>query len=152
MNNRTEKSIAAIEKGEVTDDLEKLIFTSIVTTGVISGIARGSNQCALAHKFYEGTRRMFFEASRTYLHGEIVGVGLLLQNHFNAELENNEYLLSLMKKYHMSAGVSDIGVIPSAENLGKYFEELKNSSAIDETNEDELRRLRAGLEYLFRLD
>jgi len=152
LNNRTEKSIAAIEKGEVTDDLEKLIFTSIVTTGVISGIARGSNQCALAHKFYESTRRMFFEASRTYLHGEIVGVGLLLQNHFNAELENNESLLSLMKKYHMPAGVSDIGVIPSAENLEKYFEELKNSSAIDETNEDELRRLRAGLEYLFRLD
>lgn len=151
LNSKTEKCIAALKNGEITDDVEKLVFTTIATTGVISGIARGSNQCALAHKFYEGTRKMFFEGSRQYLHGEIVGVGLLLQNFFNGETENNEQLLGIMKKYDMPASVSDIGVEPNSENLEKYFEELKNGSAIDETNEEELVKLRAGLEYLWKL-
>jgi hypothetical protein len=64
--------------------------TTIAATGVISGIARGSNQCALAHKFYETARTLFPDASKPYLHGEMVGVGLLLQNHYNGEVENNE--------------------------------------------------------------
>ena len=97
----TEKTASCIEdmaRGEVTEKLEKVIFTTIAATGVISGIARGSNQCALGHKFYEITRKLFPEASLPYLHGEIVGVGLILQNHFNGEEENNIRLIELMKK------------------------------------------------------
>ena len=151
LNSKTEKCISALKKGELTDDIDKLVFATIAVTGVISGIARGSNQCALAHKFYEGTRKMFFEESRQFLHGEIVGVGLLLQNFFNDETENNGLLLSIMKKYDMPSRVSDIGVEPTAENLEKYYNELKGGSAIDEANKNELSALRAGLEYLWQL-
>ena len=83
LNDKTAKCICDMKRGEVSDDVEKVIFAAIAATGVISGIARGSNQCALAHKFYETTRTLFPEAAKPYLHGEIVGVGLLLQNHFN---------------------------------------------------------------------
>lgn len=151
LNSKTEKCIVALSNNEINDDVEKLIFATIAATGVISGIARGSNQCALAHKFYEGARRMFFNESRQYLHGEIVGVGLLLQNFFNDEVENNIQLLNIMKKYNMPASVSSIGIQPTQENLEKYFEELKKGSAIDETSETELVKLRAGLEYLWKL-
>ncbi len=148
---KTEPCIADMETGAVTDVIEKTAFTTVGVTGVISGIARGSNQCALAHKFYEGTRAMFFEESRQYLHGEIVGVGLLLQNFFNGEVENNEFLLSLMKKYKMPASLKDIGVAATRDTQEMYFEKLKSGSAIDENNEEELKKLRAGLEYLWRL-
>ena len=80
---RTRPCIEAMQRGEITEDVEQVIFTAIAATGVISGIARGANQCALAHKFYENSRYLYFEESRAFLHGEIVGVGLLLQNHFN---------------------------------------------------------------------
>lgn len=149
--NKTEKCIEDMTAGKCTDTVEQVAFTNIAATGVISGIARGSNQCALAHKFYEGTRAMFFEQSRSYLHGEIVGIGLLLQNFFNGETQNNEFLLSLMKKYGMPCCLSDIGVEPTAGALELYFERLKGGSAIDENNPDELVLLRKGLEYLWSI-
>ncbi len=139
-----------LKQGEITDRVERLLFILIAVTGVISGIARGSNQTALAHKFYESTRAMFFEESRQYLHGEIVGVGLLLQNYFNNEVENNEFLLSLMSEYKMPCGITDIG-LPVTDDVKKiYFDNLKSGSAIDENNQDELIKLQAGLDYLWR--
>ncbi len=138
-----------LKQGKITEKTERLFFILIAVTGVISGIARGSNQTALAHKFYEGTRSMFFEESQNYLHGEIVGVGLLLQNFFNNEAENNEFLLSLMKDYKMPCGINDIGLTASEEVKKMYFDKLKSGSAIDQNNPDELIKLQAGLNYLW---
>lgn len=149
--NKTERYISDVKSGNITDAVEQIIFTSIAATGVISGIARGSNQCALAHKFYEGTRALFFEESRQYLHGEIVGVGLLLQNFFNGETEKNDFLLSMMKKYNMPCCLTDIGIEPDAHVKELYYDKLKAGSAIDENNPEELEKLSAGLDYLFSL-
>ena len=52
-------------------------------------------------------RFLFPESSKPYLHGEIVGVGLLIQNHFNGEEENNKMLLELMKKYNTVWGCDE---------------------------------------------
>lgn len=147
----TQAALDDIEAGELTHKVENLIFTSIATTGVISGIARGSNQCALAHKFYEFTRLLFPVEARPYLHGEIVGVGLLLQNFFNDEVEENDLLLTLMKKYNMPYRVSDIGADMSKETFEIYYEKLCASSAMEDTNDDDRKKLRAGLEYLWSL-
>ena len=48
LTEKTAKCIADMERGEISDDVERVIFTAIAATGVISGIARGSNQCAIA--------------------------------------------------------------------------------------------------------
>jgi len=42
--NKTEKCITDMEAGNITDAVEQIIFANIAATGVISGIARGSNQ------------------------------------------------------------------------------------------------------------
>lgn len=147
----TEHCLQCMKNGIIDDLFERVIFTAIAVTGVISGIARGSNQSALAHKFYEGTRKLYFSESRQYLHGEIVGVGLLMQNYFNDEVPNNEFLLTLMRQYGLPAGITDIGLTPAADVQEVYYEELKRGSAIDETNPEELAKLRAGLEYLWAL-
>ena len=151
LSNLTEICIEEAENGTLTDNTENLIFTTIAVTGVISGIARGSNQTALAHKFYEGTRAMFFKESREYLHGEIVGVGLLLQNLFNNEERKNNFIIDLMKKYDMPCNLSDIGITFNEEVKSKYYEYIKNSSAIDETNPEELKKLEDCLNYLSKL-
>jgi len=149
---KTEKCITDCESKDITDTVEQVIFTAVATTGVISGIARGSNQCALAHKFYEISRKMFFTESRTYLHGEIVGVGLLLQNHFNGEEQSNNFLISIMKKYNMPCCLSDIGIKADQESLEIYYDKLKNSSAINQNDTDETERLLNGLKYLWSLN
>lgn len=148
---KTPLALSDLREGKITDTVEQVIFCTIAATGVISGIARGSNQCALAHKFYEGTRAMFLQESRPYLHGEIVGVGLLLQNHFNGETENNDFLLSLMKQYNMPAGIKDVGLQATEDVRQLYFEKLKGGSAIDETNPEDLQKLEKGLAYLWSL-
>ena len=149
LNDKTQKCIDDMEKGEITEDVENMIFTTIAATGVISGIARGSNQTALAHKFYETTRFLFPESARPYLHGEIVGVGLLLQNHFNGEEENNTALLELMRKYNMPFRPEDIGVDKTEEAFNRYYEKICDSSAIESKEESE--RLVGSLRYLWEL-
>ena len=152
LTRKTAKGVEDMKRGEVTVDVEKLIFTTIAATGVISGIARGSNQCALAHKFYETTRTLYPETAAPYLHGEIVGVGLLLQNHFNGECENNDLLLSLMRENGMPRCVSDVGVERTEEIFNEYYNRICNSSAIDKNNADECARFKESLRYLFELN
>lgn len=152
LTDKTQKCIEGMQKGELSDDVENVIFTTIAATGVISGIARGSNQTALAHKFYEATRYLFPVSARPYLHGEIVGVGLLLQNHFNGEEEKNKNLLTLMKKYHMPYRVEDVGVDKTEEVFHKFYEKICNSSAIHKEDPEECERLRKSLRYLWGIE
>ncbi len=148
LTDKTHKCIDDMAKGEISDDIENVIFTTIAATGVISGIARGSNQTALAHKFYETAKYLFPERVKPYLHGELVGIGLLLQNHFNGEEENNKYLIDLMKKYNMPYRITDVGIDTSEETLNTFYEKICKSSAIDAANEEECRKFKAGLVYL----
>ena len=147
----TEPCIADMAAGRVSDTVEQVAFTAIAVTGIISGIARGSNQCALAHKFYENTRVLFHESAKPCLHGEIVGVGLLLQNHYNGTPEENDALRALMAKYAMPASITAVGVAKSEAALADYYERLSNSSAIDRGSAAECARLRASLGYLWEL-
>ena len=124
-----------------------MIFTTIAVTGVISGIARGSNQTAIAHKFYEATRFLFPEETKEFTHGELVGVGLLLQNHFNGEEENNAFLLKLMKKYNMPCSIEDLHIEKTKLVFDAYYEKISNSSAIE--NEEEKKKLIQSLQYLW---
>ena len=148
---KTAVAITDMQAGNMTKKLENLIFTTIAATGVVSGIARGSNQSALGHKFYETTRFFFPKESRPYLHGEIVGVGLLLQNHFNGEPEANDVLLEWMNTYGMPKTVAAVGIDKSKETFEKYYEKIVASSSIDETNAEECDRFRASMEYLWNL-
>jgi glycerol dehydrogenase len=152
LSEQTLTCISDMQNGVLSPKVERLIFTTIAATGVISGIARGSNQCALAHKFYENTRVIFNREVLPYLHGEIVGVGLLLQNHFNGELQNNDELLSIMSAHRMPHSVSDIGIERTEQSLENYYERLKNSSAINGEDTDECERLGAALKYLWSIE
>ena len=149
LTDNVSKCTSDMQNGVLSREFERAVFTTICVTGVISGIARGSNQCALAHKFYEITRKMFFEEGKPYLHGEIVGVGLLLQNYFNGEKECNGFLLELMQKFGLPQGVSSLGIALTNDTKKVYYDMIKKSSAIDENNADELERLSKSLNFLW---
>ncbi len=151
LTQKTAPCIADMARGELTQDVEQVLFTAIAATGVISGIARGSNQCALAHKFYETVRYLFPEAATPYLHGEIVGVGLLLQNYFNGEAEQNDFLLSLMRKHNMPHSIAQIGVTQDAETMQAFYDRIRTTSAIDENDPAECKKFKEGLEYLWSI-
>ena len=151
LEEKTEPCIEAMTRGEITGDVENVIFTAIAATGVISGIARGSNQTALGHKFYETTRLLYPEASAPYLHGEIVGVGLILQNYYNGDEENNRRLLARMEKYGMPRRITDVGVPRTEEAFEEYYGRICNGSAIHKDDEAECARFRKSLQALWAL-
>ncbi len=150
--NTTEKCLADIEKGDISFDVENLIFTTIAATGVISGIARGSNQTALGHKFYERVRYLFPSETKPYLHGEVVGVGLLMQNHFNNETKNNNLLLSLMKQYGMPSNITECDIEKTKDNHDIIYSEMCGCSAVTDRSEDGLKKLFDSFEYLWNLE
>lgn len=92
---------------------------------------------------------MFLEETRPYLHGEIVGIGLLLQNYFNGDDENNAFLLSLAKKHNMPHSLSGIGLHPNEATKAIFFTQLSASSAIDAQNAAEKIKLADSLDLLF---
>lgn len=146
-----EGCIADMKAGKITPRVDHVIFTLIAATGVVSGIARGSNQTALGHKFYENTRYLFPDTARPYLHGEIVGIGLILQNHFNGEPEQNDFLLGIMKKYNMPCNIAAVGITPDAATMEVYYERLCACSAMEESGESERSRLYEALKYLWEV-
>ena len=95
-----------------------LVFLTICQTGVISGIARGRYQSALAHALYEEVRT--HGAGRDKLHGEIVAVGLIAQEHFLGHAKEAEELAALLKAAGMPSGLMELGVDCSDESLAQY--------------------------------
>jgi len=152
LTEKTETCLADMACGVISETVEQVLFICLAGTGVISGIARGSNQTALGHKFYEATRELFFTESRNFLHGEIVGIGLILQNDFNGERENNDFMLRLMKHYKLPSRLREIGLTADEETKTAYYERLKKGSAIDENDPAQLERLQNSLNYLWEMD
>ena len=85
--------------------------------------------------------------TRPYLHGELVGIGLLWQNAYNGEPERNEELLSFMRAYGLPDSPAAAGIPISDESLATFFEAIYSNPKMK--NEDGAR-LRATLEELWR--
>ena len=93
-----------------SDKAIRCIFHSLITAGMVSGIARGLYQAAIAHAFYEVVRTLYPAESKPWLHGEVVGVGLRLQELYNGNREEFVALTALMAQLHMPLTLSDIAV------------------------------------------
>lgn len=100
--------------------IERCVFHVIVTTGLVSGMARGRYQSALAHAVYEAIRTCYTEQSRPWLHGEVVAVGLLLQARYLGEEAMADELLGLMQAAGMPTGFRQIGVDGDLEALAAH--------------------------------
>lgn len=149
LTQKTPLCLEAMASGTLTRAAEEVFFASLAATGVISGIARGSNQCALAHKFYEFTRSFYPERSAPYLHGEIVGVGLILQNHFNGAEKENELLCGWMKKYALPSSVAELGIDTDKTTRERYESAILASSAMEGASREDMARFRESMKYFW---
>jgi len=96
-------------------------------------------------------RALYPIESKPYLHGELVGVGLLLQNEYNGERERNAEILAFMKQYGMPHSPATAGVPTDRETISIYYEKIMASSAMAEAAPEDGERLRAALEYFWRI-
>jgi glycerol dehydrogenase-like iron-containing ADH family enzyme len=77
--------------------MAEIAISNLLLTSAVSGLSSGLGQLALAHALYDFTRAEPDRASQRLLHGEIVGIGLLIQTAFNGRdsARAHETLLSL---------------------------------------------------------
>ena len=101
--------VCRAEKPE-EEDLWEVCFLSIAGASLVSGTARCLRQSAIAHAFYEWTRRFRAEEVKNALHGEIVGVGMRAQGAYNEDAATLNTLESTLTALHMPVTLADLGL------------------------------------------
>ncbi len=131
-----------VKAGRDSKAVYDTVYLTIAVTGVISGLARGSNQCAIAHKIYEATRTLYTEASKNSLHGEMVGIGLRAQMIYNGDADQEPEFTARMERLGVPTRLSQIGVPAGEETVENYYQNVVTSSAMTGTGDQEKALLR----------
>lgn len=147
LNQRLEACISDTERGIDSKLVSDTAWITIALTGVISGLARGSNQTAIAHKVYESLRALFPTEVYSYLHGELVAMGLIVQIAYNGEGDAEEFR-ERMRSLGMPTTLSEIGVAPTEENLTLLRKKILASTAMAGTTAEEQARFCKAIELL----
>lgn len=129
-----------LKAGQSTKRLCDMIFIQLALTGVIGGLARGSNQSALAHRIYESVRALYPREAYPYLHGELVAIGLIAQLAYNNDIPAAEAFAAQMKGYGMYTSLAQILPV-DADTRRRLHEKLLVSTAMAGTTEEEHKRL-----------
>ncbi len=148
LNQNFDSALASIKKGEETKEVFDCVYLAICLTGVVSGLARGSNQTAIAHKIYESARKLFPEKISKYLHGEVVAVGLIVQAAYNGTDEDAVQFKAKMKERGMLTSLNDMGVEKTDENFELLYNTMLASTAMAGTNEEEQLKLKKYLRLI----
>ena len=140
-----DRAVEGLNNKECNKALYDMIYLTVAATGMISGMARGSNQCAIAHKVYENLRTLFPLTVKDFLHGEMVAIGLLVQLHYNGRENEVEPFRAGMRSHGMPTTLRDLGIEPTAENVAALYDKLVHSTAMAGTTPEEQERLTAAL-------
>ena len=132
--------------GTCSKAVEAAVYLAFPLTGIVSALTRASGQSAIAHKVYDGARSLFFEESKPFLHGEIVGVGLIAQLYYNGDTENIPVMREMLGKLGLPATLSDIHIPPTEQNLRQFFDYIRCTKFV--VSDDDERRLWKGLNAL----
>ncbi len=136
LNQRLEDCIFDTERGIDSKLISDTAWITIALTGVISGLARGSNQTAIAHKVYEALRALFPTEVYSYLHGELVGMGLIVQIAYNGESDADAFRQRMIS-LGMPTSLSEVGVDPTEENIALLRDKVLDSTAMAGTTPEE---------------
>lgn len=141
-------AVEALNRKQSNKALSDLVYLAMAATGVISGMARGSNQCAIAHKIYDLARALFPTPIKDTLHGEIVAIGLLAQLYYNKREDEVAAFAADMRSHGLPTSLHEIGIEPSDENMKLLYDEMLTSTALAGTDSEEHARLQAALEII----
>jgi len=137
---KLDECCADIQNGRNTKTVYDVVYALIAMTGVISGLARGSNQTAIGHKIYESLRALYPREVYSFLHGEMVAIGLIVQIAYNGD-EDADAFAARMRALGMPTTLSEIGVAPTAENKQRLYDTLCKSSAMAGMTAEEQARV-----------
>ncbi len=118
--------------------LDEATLCNLLLTGIVSGLCAGNGQLAIAHSFYDWVRREVPQPQPVFLHGEIVGVGILMQKMFNGEDESE--LRLLMRGLGLPTSISELDIAMTAARWASLQTHLVRTTRIDPADARRLSR------------
>jgi len=113
-----ERALAAVASQSLTNDVEDIACMNVALTGMVSCLASGGKQLAIAHSIYDCICTHFKPQRAAFLHGEIVSCGLAVQMAVNGyEEERIAQLVAFLKRIGTPTKLADIGVEPTEGNV-----------------------------------
>ncbi len=138
----------AIQNREITKDYDLAVFYAIAGTGIISGVSKGSNQCALGHRFYEEIRTYFYEEAKDFVHGELVAMGNIVQLAYDGL--DYKAMIALLEKMHLPTTFSEINISVCEESLQIFVDRMCASAVINDTSDKSKARMREALLTIYK--
>ena len=143
-----EDILKAVNNKEITKDFELAVFYAIAVTGVISGIAKGSNQCALGHRFYEEIRSYFYKEAKDFVHGELVAMGNVVQLCYDGL--DYKSMIGLLKKMGLPTTLSEINIPVCEETMNTFVNRLCASGVINDCSTESKARVRNAMLSVYK--
>ncbi len=116
----SDNAIASLEAGQMTDSLLAVIETNILAGGLVGGLGDEYGRIAAAHSFHNALTQ--FQETHSFLHGEKVAYGILVQLALEGELEQLEELLTFYKKVQLPSSLTDLGLEGRDDVLNRLAE------------------------------
>ena len=132
-------SMKAVDEHKITPELESTVFLSLPVTSIISGISKGFGQSAIGHELYYQIRTAFTKEGLSYLHGEIVAIGLIVQLYYNQNFDEIDDFVKLMKDLKMPTTLPEIGIPKTEENFKLLYDNMLKSNFVTNDEEHEKR-------------
>ena len=150
LDSKLDAAFEDVRRGEPTQTLKEVVFSSIVGAGIVSGISGGARQTALAHWFYFFTRMRYTADAVKYTHGELVAVGLVMQLAYYGRLQEAERFAARLRGWGLAASMGDLGFPFGEEDIGAFMEYMRGTDEMKAAGEAAVPRLREAMKSVFR--
>ncbi len=117
-----EKALLDSKEGEATFDVEQIILNNIVSTGIVSMLIDEKYNGAIAHSLFYGLT-LLEHIEKNYLHGDVVGYGILVQLAVDKNFDEIKKLYTFFKSIGIPTSLKDIKVKNDLEYLDKVLQE-----------------------------
>ena len=149
LDSNIDGAIDDLAKGEPTPRLQNVFFASIVGAGIVSGIAGGSRQTAIGHRFYYFERTHRPADAARFTHGELVAVGLVMQLAYNGHPDESRKLATRLRGWGLAASVGELGFPYGPEEYEACVEYMRNTKDMKAAGPAAEPRLREALKTIF---
>lgn len=113
----SEEALSALGEQRVTPSLLAIMETSILAGGLVGGLGDEYGRIAAAHSVHNGLTQ--FEETHSFLHGEKVAYGILVQVALEKQLDELQALLSFYEKINLPSSLGKLGLQNNQETLEK---------------------------------
>ncbi|MGL4346268.1 MAG: iron-containing alcohol dehydrogenase family protein [Cellulosilyticaceae bacterium] len=118
-----EVALANCVQGQECFELEQVVLANIITTGYVSMLIEECYNGAVAHSVFYGLT-MLPHIEESYLHGDVVGYGVLVQLMMDGHEDEVRKLYQFYKKVGIPTCLKDIEVVYEQEVLMPILENV----------------------------